>query len=214
MVSFTPCWKKQADLLKQMSTTLITKNKRQAAFSVVLGLLFALVVFNTQSLRAAERLVFEDINIYKKSGRYLLDADANIRMRSRPSQALEKGVSLYFNLKIELILQHNWWPDSTINTITRRYRLFYFELTRHYRVTEISGGESRNFRTLDEALEYLGHIRQVPLIQVAKVKQSSRYRVVMSMGLDKTELPAPLQLQAYTTRRWRMNSNEVVWPLD
>ncbi len=183
-------------------------------FGFMLGLSFALLVFGTQPVRAAERLVFTHINIYKNSGLYLLDADAKIVMRNRPTKALEKGVSLYFNLNIALMLQHNWWPDSTVNTISRRYRLFYFELTRHYRVTETRGGESRNFRTLDEALEYLGKIRRIPLIEISKVKQSSRYRVEMSMGLDKTELPAPLQLQAYTTRRWRMNSNDVVWPLD
>lgn len=197
-----------------MSITPEIKSKRQMVFSFVLGLSFTLLVIGAQPVRAAERLFFNDINIYKKNGQYLLDADAIIRMRSRPTQALEKGVSLYFDLKINLIQQHNWWPDSTVNSVTRRYRLFYFELTRHYRVTETHGGESQNFRTLDEALEYLGQIRQLPLIEVPLVKQPSRYRVEMSMGLDKTELPAPLQLQAYTTRRWRMNSNDVVWPLD
>lgn len=209
-----PCWKKRAEFIVLMSITHKIENKRQMIFSFMLGLSVVVFVFSAQTVRAAERLYFDDINIYKKDGLYQLDADTIIRMRNRPTQALEKGVSLYFDLKIELLLQHNWWPDSTVATIDRRFRLFYFELTRHYRVTETHGGESRNFRTLDEALEYLGRIRQVPLIEVKKVRQSSRYRVEMSMGLDKTELPAPLQLQAYTTRRWRMNSNDVVWPLD
>ncbi len=163
---------------------------------------------------AAERFQFENVNIYKSDGRYYLDADTTVRMRRRPAEALEKGVSLYFDMQISVIRQRTWWPDSTVRSISKRYRLFYFELTRHYRVTEIYSGETRSFRTLDEAKEYLGNIEGLPLIAVNEVKNPSRYRIQIQIKLDISELPAPLQIQAYTTRRWRLQSDVTAWPLD
>ncbi|MCB1754387.1 MAG: DUF4390 domain-containing protein [Gammaproteobacteria bacterium] len=163
---------------------------------------------------AAERLTIENVRIYKDADHYLLDADTMVNMRERPTAALEKGVSLYFNLDIDVVRQRTWWPDNTVRSIRKRYRLFYFELTRHYRVTEITSGESLNFRTLEEALDQLGKIRGLPLIAIKDVNNPSRHRVQLQMALDISELPAPLQLQAYTTRRWLLKSDQVVWPLD
>ncbi len=163
---------------------------------------------------AAERVRFDYISVYKSDTHYLLDVDSVVRMRHRPKEALEKGVSLYFNLDIEVIRQRNWWPDNVERSIRKRYRLFYFELTRHYRVTETRSGESRSFRTLDEATQYLGTVRALPLLKISKVRNPSRYRIQLQLSLDLSELPTPLQLQGYTTRRWRLKSEETVWPLD
>ncbi len=163
---------------------------------------------------AAERLVFENYSTYKSDGVYMLDVDTNVRIRNRPKIALQNGVSLYFTMNISVIRQKNWWPDSTVSFITRRYRLFYFDLTRHYRVTELSTGTSHSFRTLDEAIDELGKIRGLPIITTDRVSRPSRYRVNITMSMDISELPAPLQLQAYTTRRWLLRSEETEWPLE
>jgi hypothetical protein len=188
--------------------------KEPRVVSVVLASLLLLITSWCGVLLAGERLRFENVRVYQAQGQYLLDVDTMVRMRSGPAEALRKGVSLYFNLEVALIRQRTWWPDSTVRSITKRYRLFYFELTRHYRVTEISSGESHNFRTLDEALIQLGKIRSFSLIEASKVKTPKRYRLEMEMALDISDLPAPLQLQAYTTRRWRLRSEPMQWPLD
>lgn len=182
--------------------------KFQPVFFVAFCIVVAFPVF------ADERLRFENVRVFKSGGVYLLDADTRVDIRERPAEALEKGVSLYFNLYIDVVRQRTWWPDSTVRSITKRYRLFYFELTRHYRVTEIFSGESHNFRILDGALEQLGKIRKLPLISEKSVGGSTRYRVEMQVELDISELPAPLQLQAYTTRRWLLKSDRAAWPLD
>ncbi len=180
---------------------------------LLLGWMFSTTVLYSQSLFAAERLVFDNYKLYRANDQYTLDVNTSLRLRDRPIEALNRGVSLYFDLNISVIRQRNWWPDSTERSITKRYRLFYFDLTRHYRVTEISSGESHSFLTLEEAIEQLGNIRGLPLIPVASVSNPVRYRVNMYMALDISELPAPLQLQAYTTRRWLLRSEETEWPL-
>ena len=116
-------------------------------------------------------------------------------------------------MNIAVIKQRNFWPDATVSAISRRYRLFYFDLTRHYRVTELSTGKSYSFLTLEEAIDQLGTVRDLPIIEIDRVKRPSRYRVNIEMSLDISELPAPLQLQAYTTRRWLLRSEETEWPL-
>lgn len=163
---------------------------------------------------AAERVWFENVRVYRSAEHYVLDLDSRLRLRARPTDALTNGVSLYFDLEIAVKRQRNLWPDETVNTIRKRYRLFYFELTRHYRVTEIASGRSSNFTSLDEALEHLGNLRAEPLIRIRDVSQPQRYRLEIQLAIDHSELPAPLQIQAYTTRRYRMKSDVLVWPLD
>ena len=176
--------------------------------------MLALLILSPLQGTAAERVRFDYIAVYKSDTHYMLDADSIIRMRSRPAEALKRGVSLFFNLDISIIRQRTWWPDKVERTIRKRYRLFYFELTRHYRVTEIRSGESSSFRTLEEATRYLGNVRKLPLISLSKVKNPGRYRLEMQLSLDLNELPAPLQIQAHTTRRWRLKSEPTIWPLD
>ncbi len=176
-------------------------------------LILLLLALSTYSLEAAERLVFDNFSVYKADGVYKLDVDTNVRIRKQPRIALQKGVSLYFTMNISVIRQKNWWPDSTVSSISRRYRLFYFDLTRHYRVTELSTGVSHSFRTLEDAIDQLGTIRGLPIISTEDVSNPSRHRVNIKMSLDISELPAPLQLQAYTTRRWLLRSEETEWSL-
>ncbi|MDO6459990.1 DUF4390 domain-containing protein [Granulosicoccaceae sp. 1_MG-2023] len=163
---------------------------------------------------AAERVWFENVRVYRPGDYYLLDLDSHLRLRARPTEALANGVSLYFDLTIEVKRQRNLWPDETVRTITKRYRLFYFELTRHFRVTETRSGHSSNFDSLDKALDYLGNLRAEPLVAARDVDMPQRYRVEIQLAIDPSELPAPLQIQAYTTRRYLMKSDVLVWPLD
>lgn len=180
-------------------------------WSTLLLILFASLVASV--VVAKERLVFDNFSVRKSEGVYKMDVDTNIRIRKQPRDALQKGVSLYFTMNIAVIKQRNFWPDATVSAITRRYRLFYFDLTRHYRVTELSTGKSYSFLTLEEAIDQLGTVRDLPIIEIDRVKRPSRYRVNIEMSLDISELPAPLQLQAYTTRRWLLRSEETEWPL-
>lgn len=163
---------------------------------------------------AAERVWFENVRVYRSGEHYVLDLDSRLRLRARPTEALANGVSLYFDLDIVVKRQRNLWPDETVNSIRKRYRLFYFELTRHFRVTEIETGRASNFSSLEEALQHLGNLRAEPLVRIRDVDQPQRYRVELQLAIDHSELPAPLQIQAYTTRRYRMKSDVLVWPLD
>jgi len=172
------------------------------------------LVLMCQSVVAAERLVFENFLAYKSQGVYKMDVDTHVRIRKSPAEALKKGISLYFTMNISVVRQRNWWPDSTESMITRYYRLFYFDLARHYRVTEITSGETQSFLTLEEAINNLGKIRGLPLIPIDHVIHPIRYRVHLQMSLDISELPAPLQLQAYTTHRWLLRSEDTQWPLE
>jgi len=199
---------------RETSLIHIAAKRNAAPVNILASLILTLCLAWPGLAFAGERVTFDNVRVYPAHGRYVIDLDARVRMRRRPTQALEKGVSLYFNLDVDVFRQRTFWPDSVERSIRKRYRLFYFELTQHYRITEIRSGKSVSFKTLDEASQHLSHIRGLPLLDVARVRDPGRYRVRVKMGLDYSELPTPLQLQAYTTRRWRLRSEETVWPLD
>jgi len=90
-----------------------------------------------------------------------------------------------------------YMPDKIVSTFERRYRLTFYELTRHYRVESMADGRRRNYRSLLSALDGLGTLRNELLgISVSeRLNESNRQPLVgtMRLQLDSRALPLPLQ---------------------
>jgi len=117
---------------------------------VVLTLLAAnTVLANQPALR------FENASTYLDDGIYYLDAFARLEIGDEPEEALMNGVELHF--LVEIVVQRNrrWWIDTPVIERRLRYKLYFYELTRHYRVDNLQTGESDNYRSLTAAMRYL-----------------------------------------------------------
>lgn len=176
---------------------------------VVLALLAVhMVQANQPSLR------FENASTYLDEGVYYLDAFARLEIGDEPEEALMNGVELHFLVEIIVQRSRRWWIDTPVIERRLRYKLYFYELTRHYRVDNLQTGESDNYRSLTAAMRYLGQINRYALIEANRIKKSRRYTASINVSLDSTRLPGPLAARAMVSRDWNLQSEVFQWSLN
>jgi hypothetical protein len=148
-----------------------------------------------------------------KNGVYLLDADVRYRFGKEPREALHNGVTLTIELEIEIVRRRGWLWDESVASLQQYYRLEYYALSRQYVVINLNSGELKNFPTLETAIEFLGRIRNFPLLDASLLEPDESYYVWLRVSLDIYALPAPLQLLAYFSGDWGLTSEWYTWPL-
>lgn len=164
------------------------------AFAAVLCVaalaLVSLPVFEREVERAEDPdILFTAARLIPSGERYLLDAQAEIQLPDAVRQGLDSGVPLYFVVELVLAESRSPWPDRRVATHRWHYRLNYYELTRHYRINAIDGGgNSRNYRSLTQALGGLGNVRAE-----FDVPGSLGEVAIVNMQLDSSRLPLPLR---------------------
>jgi len=157
---------------------------------------------------------YENAGTYLDDGVYYLDAFALVDLGEEPERALMNGVELFFLVEVVVERQRRWWIDTPVLQRRLRYKLYFYELTRHYRVDNLQTGESENYRSLTAALRYLGQINRYALIEASNIKRYRRYRARISVSLDNTKLPGPLAARAMVSRDWNLQSEVFKWSLN
>jgi len=177
--------------------------------------LFLVLLLSGASIHAnASSLRFENASTYLDDGIYYLDAFARVEIGDEPERALVNGVELHFIVDVIVERDRRWWLDRQVVERRLRYKLYFYELTRHYRVDNLQTGESDNYRSLTAALRFLGQINRLPLVGANRIKQSKRYKASIELSLDSTRLPGPLATQSVITDDWDIQSEVFEWSLN
>ncbi len=125
-------------------------------------------------------------------------------------QALQNGLALPFQLEFQLTRprMHAWArqiSDWFGPTATMTHRLSYQSLTRQYRVN--SGGISRSFSSLSEALSVLGIVSGWQVLPDSSIAHDSKeFAGRVRLKLDLSLLPKPYQLAAIGQPEWHLDS--------
>lgn len=149
----------------------------------------------------------------QENGVYFLNGRIHYQLNDAARKALENGAKLRFKLKIELTRQRRFMPDAEIASLRQRYDLNFHSLTDNYLVRNKNSGEQRSFRDLASALDHIGRIYMLPLIDASLLDDGKRYEVALRAVLDIREIPAPLRWVSFWWDDTRVNSEWYVWPL-
>jgi hypothetical protein len=149
-----------------------------------------------------------------KDGVHYLDARIEYRLSAETREAIEAGVPLTFRLDVELLRARRFWTDSTDANLRQRYRLEYHALSERYLLTNINSGEQASFSTLFSALNQLGRVEQLPLIDAALLDYGRDYELRLRVVLDVERLSGPLRLLAFWQRDWSLASEWYRWRLE
>lgn len=135
----------------------------------------------------------------------------SITLSSTLEHALQNGLTLPFQFEFQLTRPRmyawayklsDWFGPAA--TVTQR--LSYHVLTRQYRVN--SGGLSRNFSSLAEALSALGIISGWQVLSDSSVvHDSTEFAGRVRLKLDLSQLPKPYQLAAIGQSEWHLDSS-------
>ncbi len=146
-----------------------------------------------------------------RDGVHFLEARVEYRLSSEARQALDAGVPLTIELEMMVIRHRRFWPDVEVATLRQGYRLEYHALSQRYIVINLNSGEQSTFATLFSALNFLGRISDLPVIDAALLEPGNRYDGRIRALLSKEDIPGPLQLIAFWRKGWTLESEWFRW---
>jgi len=144
---------------------------------------------------------------------YELNAKVDITLPEDARKGIEAGLTLRFVYEIALSRVRGYWPDATVAELEQAYELSYHALSQRYLLRNLNTGEQQDFGSLQAALEQLGDVRGLPVIDADLVKDDGRYEVSLRAVIDLSTTPAALQWLLFWTDDWSAASEWFTWPL-
>lgn len=147
-------------------------------------------------------------------GVHRLDARLQLILSSEALQALSSGVPLTIELQTQVIRNRQLYLDSVDAEIAVRFELEYRPLSQRYLVRNLNSGEQESFATLYSALNNLGRIDSLPLVDDSLLTSGRPYRIRVRALLQTQQYPAPLRLLFFWRSEWQLKSNWFEWSLE
>jgi hypothetical protein len=144
---------------------------------------------------------------------YELNAKVDIALPEDARKGIEAGLTLRFVYEIALSRVRGYWPDANVAELEQAYELSYHALSQRYLLRNLNTGEQQDFGSLQAALEQLGDVRGLPVIDADLVKDDGRYEVSLRAVIDLSTTPAALQWLLFWTDDWSAASEWFTWPL-
>ena len=152
-------------------------------------------------------------SVVVKDGVYFLDARLLYRLSGAALEALESGVPLTIEMQITMSRVRRWWLDPEVAELKQQYQVQYNALSQRYRVTNLNSGEQNSFGTLFSALNSVGTVTELPLIDASLLEQGKRYEMRIRSVLDLESFPGPLRLLAFWRNDLDLESEWYEWRL-
>jgi Domain of unknown function (DUF4390) len=151
----------------------------------------------------------EEIN-----GVHTLDARLQLVLSSEALAALESGVTLTIEMQLQVIRVRRYLIDSVDAELAVRYELEYRPLSQRYIVKNLNSGNQDTFATLYSALNSLGRVQGLPVIDEALLLPDRPYRLRLRVMLNTQQYPAPLRLLFFWRGQWQLQSEWFEWSLE
>jgi hypothetical protein len=147
------------------------------------------------------------------NGVYRLDARLQLVLSSEALEALNSGVPLTIELQTQVIRVRRFILDEVEAEISTTFELEYRPLSQRYIVQNLNSGDQESFATLFSALNNLGRITSLPVIDEAVLDPDSGYRIRIRAMLQTQQYPAPLRLLFFWRSEWHLQSEWSEWIL-
>ena len=193
------------------------KNRPMNSVHALLACLFVLATGAVFAQEAIDREGYFEVRSATTepvAGVYTLDARLQLVLSSEALAALESGVTLTIELQLQVIRQRRWFPDDMQAELAVRYELEYRPLTQRYIVRNLNSGDQDSFATLYSALNSLGRVQGLPVIDDALLIPDRPYRVRLRAMLNTEQYPATLRLLFFWRGEWQLQSEWFEWPLE
>lgn len=156
-------------------------------------------------IRSAESQLIEGV--------HNLDARMQLVLSSEALRALSSGFTLTIELQVQLIRVRRWYLDDLEAELAVRYELEYHPLSQRYIVRNLNSGEQDSFATLYSALNNLGRVQELPLIDDAVLQDDSDYRIRARAVLQTRQYSAPIRMLFFWRGEWQLESDWYEWKL-
>lgn len=124
-------------------------------------------------------------------------------------EAVDHGVTLQIVTEFG-VPKENWYGRTIVLLKEFRYYLSRNALSGRYVVYQQDRNETRTFPTQTEALR---HISIPPIVLIPTIDLGDAENLAVRTFVDTYKLPSPLRLQAFFSRRWSLNTDWTIWPI-
>ena len=146
-------------------------------------------------------------------GVHELESRIQIVLSNEALEALNSGVVLRVEFNIEIIRVRRFILDSLDAELFISHELEYRPLSQRYIVNNINSGDQDSFATLYSALNHLGRIQKLPIVDDSIFETDKTYRARLRARLSTKQYPALLQVLFFWRDQWQLESDWFEWIL-
>ena len=146
-------------------------------------------------------------------GNHMLDSRLQLFLSDEALNALNSGVPLTIELSIEIIRTRRFLPDAKEVELEFQYELEYRPLSQRYIVKNVQNEIQDSYATLFSALNKLGRVQDLILIENSSLEPQSNYRFRMQALLSTKQYSAPLRMLFFWRDQWDLKSEWYEWQL-
>ncbi len=157
-------------------------------------------------VRSASTVLVEGVHELESRLQLVLSDDA--------LNALNNGVALRIELNLEVMRVRRFWVDHTDAELVISYELEYRPLSQRYIVRSLNSGDQDSFATLYSALNNLGRIQGLPVVDDSILVSNKAYRIRLRARLSTEQYPAPLRILFFWRDQWQLESDWFEWLLE
>ncbi len=217
MVSISRALQRSPDIdvttIKMARTQEIRRKPVLASLLLAMALLLGSALAQDDEDRAG---YFEVRTVESKltEGVHTIDARLQLVLSSEALRALSSGITLTIELQMEVIRVRRWYMDNLEAELASRFELEYRPLSQRYIVRNLNSGDQDSFATLYSALNNLGRVQSLPVIDDALLEAGSDYRVRLRALLQTRQYSAPLRVLFFWRDQWQLESEWSEWKLE
>lgn len=127
--------------------------------------------------------------------------------------ALQDGVTLAFDLDLIISRRRRFWPNAHMLDMTLRRELTYHAVTDHYVLRNENGEEQESAPTLEEGLEKLGRIEDLPILVASQLKGEGPWQVAVRAGVRRGRMSDAMRALMFWSDDWHRTSEWYAWTL-
>jgi hypothetical protein len=162
---------------------------------------------------ADSRLALREVRSTIDEGVYALDAKLEIELPEEARKAVEAGLTLTLTYQVEVSRERRFMPDAGIAALEQRYEVSYHALSQRYLVRNLNTAEQQDFGSLQAALDRIGELRALPVLDTALLSDDATYRGRIRAVLGLSTAPEVFGWLLFWTDDWSAESNWQSWTL-
>ena len=172
-------------------------------------LLMAFLIFQSEGYAQEDPGSFDvrSASVTLNTGVYYLDSWIEYRLPSAAREALDSGVPLIIDIDVQFINPRWYWADEEIGELRQSYQIQYHSVSERYIILNLNTEEQTTVSTLFSALNDLGRIMELPLIDAALLDPEQTYDVRIRALLSTEDFPGPLRFLAFWRPDWSISSD-------
>ena len=187
------------------------KSETTVTIQSVIFIIFIMISIPITSLAQTSGITIDAVSGQTNHTMLNINAEISYHLSKETTDALDHGIPLEFNIEIRIKRNRNWLWDKTIISKTITYRVEFQPLSGQYLVTELYSGDINQFHGLEDVLEFMGILKDYPVIGVDMLSPEYNYVAQIKSHLNIQALPAPLRPLAYLSSQWHLASSWRSW---